>query len=77
MSKLTMLLAGAAGYVLGAKAGRERYEQIRSTAQRVARDPRVQRRAQEAQTVVKEKVSEGVDQATAKVRSATGSQSTA
>ncbi len=56
MNKTTMLLAGAAGYVLGTRAGRERYEQIKSAAQRVARDPRVQRKAQEAQSVVREKV---------------------
>ncbi len=68
MSKTAMLLAGAAGYVLGTRAGRERYEQIKSTAQRVARDPRVQRKAQEAQAVVKDKVSGTVDQATAKMR---------
>ena len=29
MRKLTILLAGGIGYVLGARAGRERYEQIR------------------------------------------------
>ena len=32
MSKLTMLTAAAAGYVLGARAGRERYEQIAAGA---------------------------------------------
>jgi hypothetical protein len=73
MRKTTMLIVGAAGYVLGARAGRERYEQIRGAAQRVARDPRVQRRTQEAQTVVKDKVSEAAGQAAAKARSATGS----
>jgi hypothetical protein len=29
------------GYVLGARAGRERYEQLRRSAQRVANDPRL------------------------------------
>lgn len=29
------------GYVLGARAGRERYEQIRRAAQRITTDPRV------------------------------------
>lgn len=28
MSKLTLLIAGGIGYVLGARAGRERYDQI-------------------------------------------------
>ena len=42
MSKMTVLIAGAAGYVLGARAGRERYEQIRSAAQKVWGSPAVQ-----------------------------------
>jgi hypothetical protein len=54
MSKLTMLAAGAIGYVLGAKAGKERYEQIKAGASKVASDPRVRRRAQEAQDAVKQ-----------------------
>ena len=39
MSKLTLLAAGAAGYVLGARAGRERYEQIAAGARKVAGNP--------------------------------------
>ncbi|GLW08663.1 hypothetical protein Misp01_37930 [Microtetraspora sp. NBRC 13810] len=35
----------AVGYVLGSRAGRERYEQIRRTAQRVADSPAVQEAA--------------------------------
>lgn len=35
MSKLTVLSAAAAGYVLGARAGRTRYEQIAANARRV------------------------------------------
>ena len=73
MSKTTMLLAGAAGYVLGTRAGRERYEQIKSAAQRVARDPRVQRKAQEAQSMAKQKAGEAASHAAAKVKDATGS----
>lgn len=42
MSKLTLGAAFAAGYVVGAKAGRDRYEQIRASAQKVAENPRVQ-----------------------------------
>ncbi|GAB7193501.1 hypothetical protein NUM3379_42110 [Kineococcus sp. NUM-3379] len=42
MSKLTVLVAGAAGYVLGARAGRGRYEQIRSVAAKVWGNPTVQ-----------------------------------
>ena len=42
MKKLTLLLAAGIGYVLGARAGRERYEQIKNAAFRVKEDPRVQ-----------------------------------
>ena len=48
MKKLMMLAAGAVGYVLGTRAGRERYEQIKTQAQRFKNDPRVQAKAREA-----------------------------
>lgn len=41
-TKLTLLLGGAVGYVLGAKAGRQRYEQIQRAASRVTQRPEVQ-----------------------------------
>jgi hypothetical protein len=40
--KLSFLIGGVAGYVLGTKAGRERYEQIVSTARRVGGSQTVQ-----------------------------------
>jgi len=47
----TMLLVGlGVGYVLGAKAGRERYEQIRSKWQQVWENPMVQERASQVQS---------------------------
>src|SRR4051812_10866687 len=46
--KLVALASFTAGYVLGAKAGRERYEQIRRIALRVKENPRVQETAQGA-----------------------------
>ncbi len=55
MRKLTMLVAGAAGYVLGSKAGRERYEQIKAGASKVAQDPRVRSKAKDAGTMVQDK----------------------
>jgi hypothetical protein len=54
MRKLTMLTAGAAGYVLGARAGRERYEQIKRGAAKVRTNPTVRRKAREAGAAVKE-----------------------
>ncbi len=63
MSKLSLLAAFGAGYVLGAKAGRQRYEQIVSAANRVKDNPRVQSAAstvadtaKSQAPVVKEKV---------------------
>lgn len=42
MWKLTFIVGVAAGYVLGARAGRQRYEQIATTAHRIAEHPKVQ-----------------------------------
>ena len=40
--KLTFLVGFGVGYTLGAKAGRERYEQIRRTARALSENPTVQ-----------------------------------
>ena len=53
MKKLSLLIAFALGYVLGAQAGRERYEQIRGTVNKVKNDPRVQEKTQQAVDVAK------------------------
>ncbi|MEI4271777.1 hypothetical protein TEK04_08575 [Klenkia sp. LSe6-5] len=42
MAKLSFLAGFGAGYVLGARAGRERYEQIRRAYDHAKDDPRVQ-----------------------------------
>ncbi|MGI5168504.1 YtxH domain-containing protein [Spirillospora sp. CA-253888] len=39
------IIGAAVGYVLGTKAGRERYEQIMGTSKRVMENPRVQETA--------------------------------
>jgi hypothetical protein len=54
VKKLTLLAAFGGGYVLGAKAGRERYEQIKQTANQVKDDPRVQQAATRAEDIVRE-----------------------
>lgn len=54
MKKLILLAAVAVGYVLGAKAGRSRYEQIRSTFTTVKDDPRVQQATATAASTAKE-----------------------
>jgi hypothetical protein len=57
-AKISFLVGFGAGYVLGARSGRERYEQIASKAQEVWRDPRVQEKAGQAQQLVKDKAGE-------------------
>lgn len=42
MRKTTFVLGLAAGYVLGSRAGKERYEQIRAAANRLHENPAVQ-----------------------------------
>ena len=42
MAKLSFLVGFGAGYVLGARAGRERYEQIRRGWKNAKDDPRLQ-----------------------------------
>ena len=48
MRKTTFLAGAAVGYVLGARAGRERYEQILAAAGRAKDDPRVRSAAEQA-----------------------------
>ena len=55
MKKLMLLVAGGVGYVLGARAGRERYEHIKKAATRVKEDPRVQEKAHQAADLAKDK----------------------
>jgi hypothetical protein len=45
---------GATAYVLGARAGRERYDQISALARSLWRDPRVQKKASQAADVVRD-----------------------
>ena len=75
MKKLTVLVAGGIGYVLGSKAGRERYEQIRGVARKVKNNPTVQEKTQHAADlarqqapIVKDRVTEAAGAAASKVR---------
>jgi hypothetical protein len=54
MSRLLVVAVGAAAYVLGARAGRERYDQISALAGNLWRDPRVQKKASQAADVVRD-----------------------
>lgn len=54
MSKISILAAAAVGYVLGARAGRERYDQISEGAQRFWENPKVRQAAADAKDVAAE-----------------------
>lgn len=55
MTKLVAVVVAAAAYVLGTKAGRTQYEQIKVRAQGLWEDPRVQEMRSEAADLVKHK----------------------
>ena len=69
MRKITLLVGGAVGYVLGTRAGRERYEQIVSQAKGLWENPKVQEQANKAQSLAKQKGSEVQDKVQDKVSS--------
>lgn len=52
--RILFIIGLAAGYVLGAKAGRPRYEQLKAKANRAWEDPRVQKVVTDTQEFVKE-----------------------
>jgi oxygen-dependent protoporphyrinogen oxidase len=54
--KLLFLAGAAAGYVLGARAGRRRYEQIKETAGRLWESPGVQKQVTAVEDFVAAKV---------------------
>lgn len=67
MKKLTIAAGFAAGYLLGARAGRQRYEQLVTTARSVVSNPKVQQtsdtishQASDLMTKAKDKVTDKV-----------------
>ncbi|MDO5627911.1 MAG: YtxH domain-containing protein [Mobilicoccus sp.] len=52
--KLTFLAGAAVGYVLGARAGRDRYDEMKKQADALWHDPRVQEKVGQATEAVKE-----------------------
>lgn len=59
--KLALIVGVAIGYVLGARAGRQRYEQIKRAASRLWHNPRVQHQVHEAEEFVRDKAPDVVD----------------
>jgi len=64
MRKLMLLAAVAVGYVLGARAGRERYDQIMSMMKTIKSNPRVQATAHQAVDLAKEQAPVVADKVT-------------
>ncbi len=55
MSKISFLAGVGVGYVLGTRAGRQRYEQIKAGAQGVWNNPKVQETVSHAQDLAAQK----------------------
>ena len=75
MGRLLFVVGAALGYVLGARAGRRRYEQIKAGAEKLWNDPNVQKSVDQVQGFVKDKapevqsaVKDGAKKAAAKVQ---------
>ncbi|MDO9591437.1 MAG: YtxH domain-containing protein [Microcella sp.] len=56
--KILFATGMAVGYVLGTRAGRERYEELKRAAQSFWNDPRVKHRVDQVEDFVKEKAPE-------------------
>ncbi|MCW2853606.1 MAG: hypothetical protein JWM84_3270 [Nocardioides sp.] len=67
MKKFPLLVAAGVGYVLGTKAGRGRYEQIRSGAHKIAENPKVQSATHKASEAVATQAAAAADVAKEKV----------
>lgn len=65
MSKIMVVAAAAAGYVLGSRAGREHYEIIKDQAPKLWRSPQVQQAASQATDLAKDAAEQVKDQAAA------------
>ena len=82
MARLGFLVGFGAGYVLGAKAGTERYEQLKRLYDNLASSPAVKRATGKAKTAAstgleqaKDKASEGVSKVSGAVRGSNGDDS--
>ena len=53
--KILFVVGVGVGYVLGTRAGREKYDQLKATVSKFWNDPRVKQRVDDAQDFVKDK----------------------
>ncbi len=65
--RLTFIAGAAVGYVLGARAGRDRYEQLRKTAQHIAQNPAVRNTVESAGQQSLELVGKAADAVTHRI----------
>lgn len=65
--RLIFITGALVGYVLGARAGRERYEQLRAQAQKLARNPAVRNTAEAAVLQGRKGAAKAADTVSAKV----------
>jgi hypothetical protein len=73
MSRIFSIAVGTAGYVLGARAGRQRYELIKTQAAKVWSHPTVQQAASSAQDLAADKAPVVKDKAAAAAHRASSS----
>ncbi len=73
MGKVLLLAAAGAGYVLGARAGRERYDQISSSVGRLWGNPKVQEKVVDLQDKAGDVARQAGSVAQEKVGAAAGS----
>jgi hypothetical protein len=59
--KILLVIGLGVGYVLGTRAGREKYDQLTSAVKKLWDDPRVQKQRANAEDFVKEKVPGAAD----------------
>jgi hypothetical protein len=65
--RLTFISGAVVGYVLGARAGRERYEQLRVQARKLAQNPAVRNTAEAAVLQGRSAAAKAADRVTARV----------
>jgi hypothetical protein len=69
--KILLVVGLGVGYVLGSRAGREKYDELVAKVQKVWNDPRVQKQASNAREFVKDKAPDVADFLSTNVKRAT------